>query len=338
MVVGEEREGKQQKKSVRAAARGRRSQGQDTGQDTGSVLARRAYCFRFVRGGRAGPPHVPACRTARQFSRAPGAILDLLGASADKTIPGARRAGACFLSPACTSHHTKQQTTPTRPSHRTQKTADGEAVMSLKKLMKGEADGESVKHMKKHMKGEADGEAVKHMKKGGAYSAVGDAAADAVASQWDEAIPQMAQWAPARYVLAAARAAARRSDQAADAAADAAGMGGGKHGKGGAAWADEAGESVKHMKKHMKGEADGESVKHMKAAGEKTVHKLISKHMEGEADDHTDHWGAFKGAKKATDGEATKVREGKEESRVVWRGERGYPKTNEPEPPSHSRE
>jgi hypothetical protein len=74
-------------------------------------------------------------------------------------------------------------------------------------------------------------------------------------------VPEMAQWAPARYVLAAARAAANLAEQAQDAADAAAGItsGKGKHGK----YAGEAGEAGGKVK-HMKGEADGESVKHFK--------------------------------------------------------------------------
>jgi hypothetical protein len=169
----------------------------------------------------------------------------------------------------------------------------------MKKYLKGEADGESVKHMKKYLKGEADDESgmKKHKGKEGPYSAVGDAAADVAAEQWDAAIPTMAQWAPARYVIAAARASQRLTDAAADAAADAAcGMAGGKCGKGGKHYkggADgEAGdESGKHWKKLMKGEADDESGKHWK------------KHMKGEADDESGktHWKAFKHAKADSD-------------------------------------
>ena len=92
-----------------------------------------------------------------------------------------------------------------------------------------------------------------HTKKGdaGPYAAVADAAADSAGSAWDAAVPTITQWAPARYVLAAARASKNLAEQAAADAAAAAGIVGGKYGGGkgakGAKHAGEAGESGKKV-------------------------------------------------------------------------------------------
>jgi hypothetical protein len=73
--------------------------------------------------------------------------------------------------------------------------------------------------------------------------------------------------------------------------------------------AEADGESVKHMKKYLKGEADGESVKHMKkhwkgeADGESVKH--MKKHWKGEADGESVK--KHKKAKGEADGEAAEV-------------------------------